>query len=67
VLLVADGLTSPQIAERPSCNEPTVVKWRSHRFREEGQPVGRGEAAVLARDIPAGDVRFRLKIGVVAR
>src|SRR5262249_56124817 len=28
VLLAADGLTGPQIAERAGCTEPTVVKWR---------------------------------------
>src|SRR5437763_12601228 len=27
VLLAADGLTGPQIAERAGCTEPTVVKW----------------------------------------
>src|SRR6266568_1063886 len=29
VLLSADGLTGPQIAERVGCSEPTVVKWRA--------------------------------------
>ncbi len=28
VLLSAEGLTGPQIAERVGCSEPTVVKWR---------------------------------------
>jgi transposase len=28
VLLSADGLTGPQIAQRVGCTEPTVVKWR---------------------------------------
>ena len=28
VLLAADGLIGPQIAERVGCTEPTVVKWR---------------------------------------
>jgi transposase len=28
VLLAAEGLTGPQIAERVGCTEPTVVKWR---------------------------------------
>ena len=28
VLLAADGLTGPQIAERACCTEPTVIKWR---------------------------------------
>jgi transposase len=35
VLLSADGLTGPQIAERVGCTEPTVVMWR-RRFAEEG-------------------------------
>src|SRR5258706_10267839 len=29
VLLSAQGLTGPQIAERVGCSEPTVVKWRA--------------------------------------
>ena len=29
VLLAAEGLTGPQIAQRAGCTEPTVVKWRS--------------------------------------
>ncbi len=28
MLLTADGLTGPQIAERVGCAEPTVIKWR---------------------------------------
>src|SRR5437773_12437282 len=28
VLLAADGLTGPPIAERAGCTEPTVIKWR---------------------------------------
>ena len=28
VLLAAEGLTGPQIAERVGCTEPTVIKWR---------------------------------------
>src|ERR1019366_2596004 len=28
VLLAAEGLTGPQIAERAGCTEPTVIKWR---------------------------------------
>src|SRR5215472_11601198 len=28
VLLAAEGLTGPQIAQRVGCTEPTVVKWR---------------------------------------
>jgi transposase len=35
VLLSADGLTGPQIAERVGCTEPTVVKWR-RQYAERG-------------------------------
>jgi transposase len=35
VLLSADGLTGPQIAERAGCTEPTVVKWR-RQYAEAG-------------------------------
>jgi CRP-like cAMP-binding protein len=35
VLLAADGLTGPQIAERAGCTEPTVVKWR-RQYAESG-------------------------------
>src|ERR1022692_3082552 len=35
VLLAADGLTGPQIAERAGCTEPTVVKWR-RQYAEDG-------------------------------
>jgi transposase len=35
VLLSADGLTGPQIAQRVGCTEPTVVKWR-RQFAEDG-------------------------------
>ena len=35
VLLSAQGLTGPEIAERVGCTEPTVVLWR-HRFAVEG-------------------------------
>ena len=35
VLLAADGLTGPQIAERVGCTEPTVVKWR-RQYAEDG-------------------------------
>lgn len=35
VLLAADGLTGPQIAERVGCTEPTVVKWR-RQYAEAG-------------------------------
>src|SRR5438270_900698 len=33
VLLAADGLTGPQIAERAGCTEPTVVKLRRQGAR----------------------------------
>jgi len=35
VLLAADGLTGPQIAQRASCTEPTVIKWR-RQYAEDG-------------------------------
>lgn len=35
VLLAADGLTGPQIAERVGCTELTVVKWR-RQYAEDG-------------------------------
>jgi transposase len=35
VLLAANGLTGPQIAERVGCTEPTVVKWR-RQYAEDG-------------------------------
>src|SRR5258705_3247559 len=35
VLLAAEGLTGPQIAERVGCTEPTVVKWR-RQYAEGG-------------------------------
>jgi transposase len=35
VLLSADGLTGPEIAERVGCTEPTVVKWR-RQYAEDG-------------------------------
>jgi transposase len=35
VLLAAEGLTGPQIAERVGCTEPTVVKWR-RQYAEDG-------------------------------
>jgi transposase len=35
VLLSAEGLTGPQIAERVGCTEPTVVKWR-RQYAEDG-------------------------------
>jgi transposase len=35
VLLAADGLTGPQIAQRVGCTEPTVIKWR-RQYAEDG-------------------------------
>jgi hypothetical protein len=35
VLLAAEGLTGPQIAERLGCTEPTVIKWR-RQYAEDG-------------------------------
>ena len=35
VLLSAEGLTGPQIAERVGCTEPTVIKWR-RQYAEAG-------------------------------
>jgi transposase len=35
VLLAADELTGPQIAERVGCTEPTVIKWR-RQYAERG-------------------------------
>ena len=35
VLLAADRLTGPQIAEQAGCTEPTVVKWR-RKYAESG-------------------------------
>jgi transposase len=35
VLLAAEGLTGPQIAQRVGCTEPTVVKWR-RQYAEDG-------------------------------
>jgi len=35
VLLSAEGLTGPQIAERVGCTEPTVIKWR-RQYAESG-------------------------------
>src|SRR3974390_2445393 len=39
VLLAADGLTGPQIAQRAGCTEPTVVKWR-RQYAEAGAGGG---------------------------
>src|SRR5215468_11381648 len=35
VLLAAEGLTGPQIAQRAGCTEPTVIKWR-RQYAESG-------------------------------
>ena len=49
VLLSAEGLTGPQIAQRVGCTEPTVIKWR-RQYAEDGlagledaAPAGRSE------------------------
>src|SRR5258708_21152632 len=52
VLLSAEGLTGPQIAERVGCTEPTVVKWR-WQYAQAG-PAGLGDAP------PPGGPRARL-------
>ena len=45
VLLAAEGLTGPQIAERVGCTEPTVVKWRrQYAERRAGRAGGRAAA-----------------------
>jgi transposase len=55
VLLAADGLTGPQIAERAGCTEPTVIKWRRQYARSglaglEDAPRGGGPVTVLTED-----------------
>src|ERR1700729_3351738 len=40
VLLAADGLTGPQIAERVGCSEPTVIKWRGQEGGGGARPRG---------------------------
>ncbi len=58
VLLAADGLTGPQIAERVGCTEPTVVKWR-RQYAESGlaglEDAARpgGPKTVLTEDVIA--------------
>src|SRR5260370_33936047 len=42
VLLSAEGLTGPQIAQRVGCTEPTVIKWR-RQYAEDG-PAGPEDA-----------------------
>jgi transposase len=55
VLLSADGLAGPQIAQRVGCTEPTVVKWRS-QYAERGlagledAPRPGGPKTVLTRE-----------------
>ncbi len=44
VLLAADGLTGPQIAERTGCTEPTVIKWR-RQYAGSGAGRAGGRAA----------------------
>ena len=55
VLLAADGLTGPQIAERTGCTEPTVIKSRRQYAGPalnglEDAPLGGGPATVLTDD-----------------
>jgi transposase len=47
VLLAAEGLTGPQIAERVGCTEPTVIKWRR-------QYAGSGLAGLADAPRPGG-------------
>jgi transposase-like protein len=54
VLLSADGLTGPQIAERAGCTEPTVVKWRR-------QYAGAGLAGLEDAPRPGGPKREIVK------
>jgi len=55
VLLSADGLTGPQIAQRVGCTEPTVIKWR-RQYAEDGlaglddAPRPGGPKSVLTED-----------------
>ena len=55
VLLSAEGLTGPQIAERVGCTEPTVIKWR-RQYAEHGlaglqdAPRPGGPKTVLTED-----------------
>jgi transposase len=52
VLLSAQGLTGPEIAERVGCTEPTVITWR-RRYAE------RGLAGLDDAPRPGGPVRVR--------
>src|SRR6266513_4483026 len=56
VLLAADGLTGPQIAERAGCTEPTVIKWRRQYAGAglaglEDEPRPGGPKTVLPADV----------------
>jgi transposase len=56
VLLAADGLTGPQIAERAGCTEPTVIKWRRQYAGHglaglEDAPRPGGPKTVLTEDV----------------
>src|SRR5271169_870998 len=55
VLLAAEGLTGPQIAERVGCTEPTVIKWRRQYARDglaglEDAPRACGPKTVLTEE-----------------
>ncbi len=55
VLLSAEGMTGPQIAELVGCTEPTVIKWR-RQYADDGlagledAPRPGGPASVLTED-----------------
>jgi transposase len=51
VLLAAEGLTGPQIAERAGCTERTVIKWRR-------QYAGHGLAGLEDAPRPGGPKTF---------
>src|SRR3984957_9795793 len=58
VLLAADGLTGPQIAERVGCTEPTVIKWRRQYAQDglaglEDAPRPGGPRTVLTDEVVA--------------
>src|ERR1700684_4725584 len=50
VLLAAEGLTGPQIAERVGCTEPTVIKWRRQYAEDGGVGLGGGRGRGGARE-----------------
>ena len=60
VLLAADGLTGPQIAERVGCTEPTVVKWRRQYAADGlaglGTRRGRAGRATVLTDEAIGEI-----------